>query len=451
MTNYDKWLAYTDGLSSPNSFRKWGWIYLIGASLQRRVWLSANHLRCFPNMYIILVGNPGVGKGLVIREVSSFLSHWKLGDVKFDQNKVMSKEQKEMANMTVETDIMEAQKKELQSSSKGDIVRPSLYPLAADATTYEALVQELAQSYRRINYIDFDAKQQKNVPRIYGHSSLCFALQELASLLRKRTNDTVNLLLAVYDCPEDYVYDTKTQGKDRMRRACINLLGGTTPSFMQSTFDDKLVDEGLSSRTFYIFARKNRKNQFFVPSHTPEQEVHKIELLEHVKNLSTLYGAVQVSDETMQKLQNWWDDTEKNKHLRANKSIKMVPYYARKNIHVMKVAMAIHFGETFEMSIPWETFEKAIGILEEEEKTMHLALCLEGNTPMGKAIRRVLDYLENGEKTVIDIATEVCPSILSSMKEMEECLSFLIDTNQITTFSKRDEEFDTNLVYYKMK
>jgi len=267
--------------------------------------------------------------------------------------------------------------------------------------------------------------------------------------MRKRTNDTINYLLGLYDCPFDYEYVTKTNGKDRVRKGCLNLIAGTTPSFMQSTFDEKLMDEGFASRTFYIYAMRNRKNQFWIPPLTTEQESFKLELLDHIKKLTELYGQIKISPETAKFLDEWWDDTEQNRHKRANKSLKLVPYYARKNIHVQKIAMALHFSDSTEMEIPLETFKKAITVLDSEEKMMHLALTLEGTNALSKVARKLLEMLTNGEKDYVNLHAETFEII--DRKGLDECLEFLSLTNQITSESKRDEITDSSMMFYRIK
>ena len=78
MTNFELWKEYTSGSASPDNYLDWGYRYLIAACLQRRVWLSASHAPCYPNIYPILVGRPGVGKGQCIRLVDDILRHHKL-------------------------------------------------------------------------------------------------------------------------------------------------------------------------------------------------------------------------------------------------------------------------------------------------------------------------------------------------------------------------------------
>lgn len=452
MTNKERWMQYNDGLPSPVSYLDWSWLFLISSCLQRRVWLGPSHQQLFPNMYVILVGPPGTGKGLPIREVSNILKHWKKKDVLIqsaNQNK-LTDEQKSLAEMHGQSDLEEANKHELKPSAKNaDIVEPLLFPVAADATTYEALVQAVAESYRRINFPQYDEKAGKELLRVYGHSSLCFSLQELSSLLRKRTHDTVNYLLGLYDCPVDYEYITISRGKDRVRRGCLNLLAGTTPSFMSSTFDEELTNEGFTSRVFFIFAQKNRKNVMFIPPLTKEQIEYKSQILQHIKSLASLYGQVQIDQETQDYLANWWNEAENNKHKRVNVSLKMIPYYARKQIHVMKVAMALHFGESLEMKIPLETFMLAIKILEKEEKQMHLAITLEETNPEARCARKILQFLQSGKKDFIEIMVE-CHGMLNK-DGIESSLNFLQDTEQIILSQEEDPDTKETTQYWRLK
>jgi hypothetical protein len=452
LTNHDKWLLYTSGLSSPQNFIEWSWLSLIAASLQRRVWCGPLHQPCYSNMYVILVGPPGVGKGLCIKTVKEFIRYWKKKDAIAASglaNGTISKEDANTAEMTKQLDIEKAQDVEFQGKSKGaEVLEPLLLPVAADATTYEALVKAVADSYSRCNYIEWSEQQQKNILKIYGHSSLCFLLEELASLLRKRTDDTVNYMLGLYDCPVDYEYLTKTQGKDRVRRGCLNILAGTTPSFMQSTFDEKLMDEGFSSRTFYIYSQKNRKNQFWIPAQTQEQLEAKKDILDHIRKLASLHGPVKIDRKTEDFLQDWWDKEEKNKENRVNKSLKMVPYYARGNIHTMKIAMAHHFGESLDMSMPLSAFEWAIEFKRKEEVNMHLALTLEGNNVISKVTRKILAYLETGEKNIVQLLVET--HSLIDVEGLTEALNFLRDTHQIECRVVEDKDTQESVTYWRL-
>ena len=81
MTNWDRWQLRLREVTSPQSFIDFGFVYLVSSYLQRRVWTNADHQKLFPNVYIILVGDPGIGKGLVIKPVTEFLKGHKLDTI----------------------------------------------------------------------------------------------------------------------------------------------------------------------------------------------------------------------------------------------------------------------------------------------------------------------------------------------------------------------------------
>lgn len=448
MLNFERWSSYTDGLTSPQNYVDWTWRYIISAALQRRVWLPPKSNPCFANMYSILVGKRGVGKGLCISVAKDFLTHWRLEDsIKLARPNING-EDKVIAESTIETDLKVAKDNEMQATNKqNSFSEPLLIPVAPDAITYESFVETIAESYRRVNYVGFDEKLQKPKLNIYGHSSICLCLPELASLLRKRTEDTVNFMLGLYDCPEDYTYKTKTQGCDRVKRGCLNMLAGTTPEFMQQILNEKLIDQGYGSRTFFIYGHKDRKIAFWLPDITQEQLQHKKELLDHILKLTPLYGEVKLDNDTKSFLESWWQSYYGKWQ---NKSPKLEGYYARKKVHVMKVAMAEHFGESLEMYIPKEIYQKAIDILEQEEKNMHLALTMESSNPLSRVANFMLELLNvNGPMNFVDIM--VATYHMADRKQITEALDFLKDANQIKDEFVMNKDTDQQVIHYRIK
>jgi len=456
MTNEERWLSYTDGLPSPDNFIRWSWYYTISAALQRRVWLGPLHQQCFPNQYTILVGPPGVGKGLVLKEVSNILKHWTLDMSEGNKKIAKTPDQQAVVDASVAENIKHASSVEFQGTQKGpkDLIKPLLIPVCADSITCEALIKAIAESFRYINHVELDGDKPKI--RAYGHSSLCFVLPELSSLMKKNTQNTNNFLLSIYDCPVDHEYISITRGKDRIRKGCLNIIAGTTPSFMQTTFSEELIGEGFSSRTHYIYAQKNRKNAMWLPKLTPEQEQHKQDILAHVKKLTTIYGPVKMSKGTADWMQEWWDNYCKVE-MPKNKHPEMVPYDARMNIHVMKLAMALHFGEDAEQDeygrpaneIKIETFQRAISIISKERPNMHLALILEGKSPESKASQKILEMLQGKECNYVDLFMAV-HKLGVNRQQLDEALEFLKLCSQIEEVFHPDPNIpEKEILHYK--
>jgi hypothetical protein len=448
ISNYERWMRYMKDITSPESFIRFGYYYMIAAALQRRVWTGPEHQPLFPNMYVILVGDPGVGKGLVIKQVAEFLRFHKLrSGLDSIGTADLSTPEKAAEFARAELEFTQANK-----NKKDDL---QLIPVAADASTYEALVRASALAIRYINYKKWNPTLEKYDQGTYGHSSLCFCLEEISSLFRKKTEDLVNYLLHAFDCG-DYEYDTKTQGRDRVKKCCLSFFGGTTPAFMQTTFSDKLLNEGFSSRTIFVFEYANRFNKLFFPELSAEQKEDKQKLLEHIKRLSTIYGKVEMTPEAIEFMETWWQ--QQHTIERPNRSMKMDAYYARKNIHALKMAMAIHFSEDAEVNelnapknpITVEECKSALKLLEEVEMKMHYALGFDNQNPLAAPAKKIKEYIKKfGPQTRVDLMFEFNGLVRES--ELNEILMFLQNTSQLFCLTSTDTVLQKPVNIYSLK
>lgn len=424
---------------------------MISAALQRRVWIGPTHAPIYPNLYIILVGEPGVGKGIVIKPIAEILKYHKMPDPSMVKqiNNAFTAADKAVMEEVMQDDYKLAQEVEVglgqqatKDKDKRIFEKPLLIPVAADATTYEALVKALSKSIKRCNYKKWDEKLQRDVMAIYTHSSLCFCLEEISSLFRKKTEDVVHLLIQAYDCG-DYVYDTKTQGKDRIKSCCLNFFGGTTPGFMQSTFNDQLLTEGYASRTLFIFEAKNRKTKLWMDDLTTEQHQAYLDLVAHVEKLTRLFGRVKISKEDMDWLEDWWKQSQVK---RPNTNMRLNPYYARKQLHTIKLATAVHFAESTEMEIKRESFVKAMELLAEAEQKMHYALGLDNANPLSIPARKVLKFIEtNGRQTRKNLLVEFWDALPGRDQDLDAIIDYLGATGKI---KPTDEKINGSEIIY---
>lgn len=396
---------------------------MISSALQRRVWLGTNR-PVYPCIYAILVGDPGVGKGLVIKTVNDMLKHHKIGK-KFE-GKTEEKLNQE-ADFLDQLEEITQQKKEIKNESMN-----LLFPSGAEDITYEALLRDMGNCMRTIR-TPGQAKTEYAPTGKYVHKSIYFALEELSSLFKKEADKVCKFLLVAYDAG-DYTYTTKNQGSDKLRKICLNLIGGTTPGYMQETFEDKILTDGFASRTFFVFEFCNRFNRFSIPALEADQLQHKNELLEHLKNLSQLVGPCDIDEAGYNLMKDYYENTISDTS-RPNKSIKLEGYYSRKNIHLQKMAMAIHFSDSTEMKISFAACKKAIEFLERIEVKMHHALQVGGNK-LARVATDIIKYVrKHNEISVINVYS----TFYHQVKEMEfnEVMQYVTNVSgMVTEFSK---------------
>jgi hypothetical protein len=423
----DCWRLYCKDFQSPCTFIDMSFYSLISSALQRRVWLGSTERPIFPNQYIVLCGPAALGKGLVLRPIGEILKHHKKQLFQHKGGDMSDAARKELEEKleSLKRDISDAMKK------KGPLEDPLLLPVAADATTYEAIVQENAKS---IGTIKLDHEHPFAPGRIYTHNSLTFHLEEMSSLFKKHQEDVVKYLTAAWDCGE-YRYKTKHMGEDIVKKSCLNMLAGTTPVFMQECFSTKLMEDGFTSRIIFVFETKPRFIKFALPEFSQEQLEGKERIKTRVLQLSKLFGQAKLSPDCLQYLTNYYEKIEATN--RPNKSPLLESYYGRKNLHLQKMAMSMHFAESDSMEIPIEVGVKVIELLASLEKSMHMALdTIDENNPSSRLTKKILKMYQKENPISYKSILIRC----DAHPNFDDVISFLKTTGQLVEDTRTTED-----------
>jgi hypothetical protein len=381
MTNLDRWRYYLKDITSPDHFIDFGFYFLIAAALQRRVWCGGEEMPLFANMYVMLVGPPGVGKGLVLGPVRSFLSHHIV------KRKLPAKEEAKAQTQGISPDDFQAAlagmldgmaaMQNLRNGQRGprQIEDSLVFPVGADATSFEDLVRFNGSNPRYL--VDQKPTRVLAPKGRYMHNSICFILPEMSTLFRREAEQVVRYLLTTYDCGP-FEYRTKTQGNDLLKNTCTSLIAGTVSDFLMEGKAKGLLHEGFFGRTVIIYEEVPRRYAFRIPDFNDEQLECKKHILDHLLALSKAFGQVSFDPEADEFLHTYFTKILPNE--RINTDPKLDSYYARKNITTQKLAMAHHFADqTTDFVIRLPTVKKVLAQLEAIEPKMSKALSLVGS------------------------------------------------------------------------
>jgi len=382
-SNFENWKLYTQNLTSPESYIEFGYYYLINTCLQRRVWYDEPPYQMFVNPFVLLIGPPATGKGLVIGTISHFLKY-----------------HRRESGQVIRTNV-------------GD-EKPLLFPTGADCITFEQLLAKMASNATRFTTPD---------KKPYSHTSLWFALEELASMFKHKTEDVIKFLQNAYD-GKDYDYEIKHQEKkDRIRNICLSFIAGTQYDFLIKAQKIDLFGQGLASRFIWLFESQPRFIKFHIAEKfTDKQRRAEQELLTWLKQLSTVYGRITYSEETAQYLQDWYEFKHMPKQSKA--SPRMAEYLSRIKAHVRKVAVAMHFSENLTLTIPLETFQRAIKSLEKLEHNIEAGFSLIGRNPLHAMSRKIYSYIKD-RKEVLESELVLTFGGEISIEELYLCLKEL--------------------------
>jgi hypothetical protein len=261
-----------------------------------------------------------------------------------------------------------------------------------------------------------------------SHYSICFMIEELGVLFRKNSEDMVNMLNQFYDS-RSYHYKSKHQGSDDITNLCVTMLAGTTPSFIREAFSDKIISQGFTSRVIVVFGHAPRFFRQF-PGLSEEQQQYRKDIVDYLLKLHEVAGEVRLSPEASAWHKELYESGDLMKK-RVNKDPRLDNYYGRKNVHLLKTAMLIHFADNTDPVITLDDMKKAFKLLAITEHKMHEAFNTVGRNPIGEITKHILRFIIDSDAGVrykklwLNFVSEV------SKQELDQVLEFLVTTGQV--------------------
>lgn len=199
----------------------------------------------FPNLYVMLVGPPGIGKTTAIRE------------------------------------------------SREILVR-------AGVPTAPAMVskEKFLQLYSGV----MKAPMYNGIPFI--HTSYAVLLDEFSVFLRPNDLEFMTVLTDLYDCQKLFVYSTLNRKDDiRIENACLNLIGGITPKALGENFGPASIGMGFTARVFMVYSEDPEKRDLFSFSTPPAIS----DVAEDVASIYSEIGELKVSPAGQDYARAWYD------------------------------------------------------------------------------------------------------------------------------------------------
>ena len=193
----ERFVDYASDRESAPIFRLWAGIATIAAVLEQKVYLQTS-APLYPNLYVFLVGHPGVGKTRTINAAAAFLR---------------------------------------------EIPDFHLSPTSMSAAS---LVDALVESKRSIIRLP-------DPPMEYNSMTIC--ADELSAFMHKFDDEIIGNLTTFYDVVVPYAQHRR--GKEiriKIKNPQLNILSGTTPSNLIKFMPENAWDQGFTSRVIMVFS-----------------------------------------------------------------------------------------------------------------------------------------------------------------------------------------------------
>lgn len=278
--------------------------------MERKIWVWTKGSTLYPNMYVVLVGPPGVGKSAILSQVERVLR-------------------------TV----------------------PDLH-VAPSSVSAASLVDSLVIANRKII-------RPNDNPSFVQFHYLATVASELGVFLPVYDPLFMNSLTKFYD-GEPYEERRRSASVKhvKMDNVQLSIIGGTTPSYLNSFLPDGAWDQGFTSRTVFVYSGESVFTEIF----GEESKFQGLEslyrgLINDLKHIAQLYGKMTWTEDAMRAISEW----NRAGLIPVPDHNKLTHYNTRRLVHVIKLCMVASISRSSNLIIELEDYESALNWLFEAE------------------------------------------------------------------------------------
>lgn len=366
--HYKHWLkAYCDFTSlfeAPLDFHFWTGISTIAGVLRRRVWKDELSYKWTPNFYIVFVGPAGI----VTKSTTLNIGYQMLKKV------------------------------------KGITFGP-------DSMTWHGLARKFEESFEYASWKRPDGKEQ-----LLPMSPLTCSVSELGTFLRPDDKGLISFLTDVWDGKErPFDHTTKDSGELKLEYPWLNVIGATTPEWIQENFPPSMLSQGIGSRIIFIYGETKRHLIAYPSRSRQPADYAKVEqlLIDDLTEMSKLIGPYELTEAAYD-----WGTLWYQRHNFGTRSTHMASsrysgYLARKQTHLHKLGMVLAASQRDTLLIEKEDLEVAEKILETAEQSMIKVFESVGLVDEAKHVAELVAYVRTYKWITAQQLYKLCYNIMS--------------------------------------
>jgi len=361
----ESFVDHASNLESAPIFRKWAAIATLGAVLEQKCWLQTS-APLYPNLYVFLVGHPGVGKTRTVMAAAKFY-------------------------------------RELPD-----------FHLSPTSMSMASMVDALVDAKRTIIRLPEGPLE---------YNSMFIVADELSAFMHKFDDEIIGGLTTFYDVTVPYAQ--RRRGNDikiLIKHPQLSILSGTTPSNLIKFMPENAWDQGFTSRVLMIFSDERIISDDFFAQSTrdlPADMVHDLGLI------NSLSGQFEATADYRDAINNW---RKLNQEPVPNHP-KLTHYNTRRLAHLLKLSMIAAVDAGNQLLLTKEVFNRAMGWLLEAEQTIPEIFKAGATGADSKAMDEIYHYVLASdikrigvpEQKVVNFARERVPahSVLRVLEIME--------------------------------
>lgn len=388
----EEYMRYSQGQESPDLFHMTVALSVLGACLERNVYLDRVRYVIYPNLYTMLVaGSSKCHKGIAI---------------KMGVDKILAK-----------------------------IDDPPLR--FAEKVTAARLIQTLAEPHGSFRtgsnheQAEEDSEEDSDENPIRISDKACaFAIAPEAQVFLGKQDlggELIAVLTDLYDCLDSWEYGTKTAGRFVLRNVCLNLLAASTPKWLRSSLPEEVTGGGFFARMLFVYQASPRGPEAFPEESAPDNlDELTANLIHDLNIIRSLEGPFQWTPEGRDWFGRWY---EQNFYAQDDLAQDDIDFYARWPQQLLKLAMCFSVAESDSLLLEEHHLTQARMFLDLIKRNMSFVERTITTTDLARPMERILGYIKRraslSRRQLLRYGTnltspEGVKAIVQSLEEMGE-------------------------------
>lgn len=340
---FSEYLKYNEGGETPAFFHRWSAIAGIGAYLERGTCIKFGHGKIYPNIYSMLIGNPGTRKSTAIKTFKKILT---------------------AAGYT---------------------------SIAASKTTKEKFMMDLAGIDGNVGEGKKDFLDETLFPEVNDVSACFIMADEFNDFFGNNGLEFVSLLGSLWDWEGPYENRIKNGKSFIIPNPTISILGGNTPTGFATAFPPEIIGQGFFSRILLIYGEPTGVKIAF-PESVPESDTYAIVTrLQQIKAITP--PVYEMSPEARKLLENIYEKWQPISDPRFES------YSNRRFIHLLKLCI-IQAASALHTLIEVDDVICANTVLSHTEHLMPKALGEFGRAKHADVAQKIMQMLDATPKPI---------------------------------------------------
>lgn len=320
---------------SPTKFHWWAAATAISACLKRSVWIDRIKWRLYPNLYTVLVGRPGLGKGAAMNPAINLI-------------------------------------KEAGTSN-----------ILSDRITMEYVLEKLSKGFPKIHPGSNNGQQTLKL----GTEASALLVSTELSVFITASQFSITALSDLWDSKEGiYQYGTRGKGEFNINSPCVALLGGSAQEWLVKSVPGDAVGGGFTRRVNFVFAGKKDKKVAW-PRGSNSATPFLVEDLRYIAMLRGEYGFTDGARRLFERYYNSCEPDEFDDEATA-------VYKTSKWANASKLAMCLSAARGDSMTINELDLQMSINKIEEVAKDLKVIFRAVGESSLASASDKVIRFLE---------------------------------------------------------